>query len=177
MRVFISHPRENSDFASRLAQALKQNQIEVLMSPQTAPADEGWRQATEQAISGAGAFLFLIGPGLQSDREQEFEWLTALQGDPGRSKTMIPILVGNVQLPPFLRDRIPLHLETASPDYLGLIGRIKHLLQYPFEVVDPQSYERGRKAQEEGLEEVKRFALALQAAQGSLPRDRHVERQ
>jgi hypothetical protein len=59
----------------------------------------------------------------------------------------------------------------------GLIGRIKRLLQYPFGVVDPESYERGRKAQKEGLEEVKRFALASKAAQGSLPRDRHVERQ
>jgi|HubBroStandDraft_4_1064222.scaffolds.fasta_scaffold303552_1 hypothetical protein len=176
MRVFLSHSRENSSTASRLAQALKQNQIEVLMSPQTAPTDEGWRQATEQAIGQAGAFLFLIGPGLESDREEQFEWLTALQGDPGRSKTMIPVLVGDVQLPPFLRDRIPLHLETTSPDYLGLIGRIKHLLQYPFEVVDPESYERGRKAQKEGLEEVKRFAMALKAAQGFLPRDRHVER-
>jgi hypothetical protein len=119
MRVFLSHSRENSAAAARLAQALKQNQIEVLMSPQTTPTDAGWRQAAAQAIGQAGAFLFLIGPGLESDREQQFEWLTALQGDPWRSKTMIPVMVGDVQLPPFLRDRIPLHFETISPDYFG----------------------------------------------------------
>jgi hypothetical protein len=53
MRVFVSHSRENTDAAFRLAQALKQSQIEVLMSPQTAPKDEAWRQATEQAIGQA----------------------------------------------------------------------------------------------------------------------------
>jgi TIR domain len=58
MRVFLSHSRENSAAASRLAQALKQNQIEVLMSPQTTPTDAGWRQATAQAIGQAGHSCF-----------------------------------------------------------------------------------------------------------------------
>jgi len=122
-----------------------------------------FEEAIEQAASESDGFVFLLHDG-STDRKQELEWRSILQSEWDWKKPKIPVILGRADVPPFLRDRIPIRIRKGSASYDRLARSLVHLLRHPEETQDPKAYEKGRAEQQRRLGELKRFATALKEA-------------
>src|SRR5713226_8785370 len=119
-----------------------------------------WANAIQEAAGRADGYVFLVRAGAGADREQELEWRSVLraQWQSKHVKAMIPVIVGGGDLPPFLRDRVPLRLPTQSVNFDSVLDRIVHLIKHPAENLDETARARARIEQQKRLEELKLFA-------------------
>jgi len=159
MKVFISHSHEDTAIAAALASELKAHAWEPFTS---LPLEKGadWKSALSKAISESQAFVILVGPRSEESRSQQVEWQTILESDWDRvpERPMIPVLLGNVALPPFLRDKVALRADGATN--LPVDG-ILHLLRHPEETAMPVNYDQARREQSQRLEVLRQFAMSL----------------
>src|SRR5215831_3496035 len=105
MRVFLSHSRENSGTASRLAGALRARGVDPWLDSEQLEGGADWQQVLAAAIDRAEGFVILVGPSPSPDPSQRFDWQHMAEReyymDP--SKPIVPIVLGSVDLPGFLR--------------------------------------------------------------------------
>jgi len=113
--IFISYAEDTKPLAEELTRALQQQGIETWADFKDLQPGHLWRDELEQAIEHARKFLVLVGPNSRATRWQEWEWRTVLQSvwsDSG--KTLIPLVVGANEPPPFLRDWVSLRIDPAN---------------------------------------------------------------
>jgi len=101
--AFISYPEAHREWAERLEAALRAHGVSTRLH--TAILDPGspWREELEKAIGEARTIVVLAGPDKASE-QQRAEWRLALEAvwrDP--TKRLVPVLVGDTQLPSFVR--------------------------------------------------------------------------
>jgi hypothetical protein len=167
MKVFISHSYEDRAVADTLASALGAQGLEAWTS---VPLEKGadWKALIAKAISEAQGFVFLVGPQSEESRWQQVEWQTILESDWDRvpQRPMIPVLLGDVELPAFLADKVTVRADGA----MNLpVDRILHLLRHPDETSLPVNYDQARREQRHRLDVLKQFAMSLKLA------DQHPE--
>jgi TIR domain len=159
MRVFISHSRENDGAAYKLSEALLKHSIEPWLDLRELEADAEWNQKVRDAIQGSDAFVFLIGPPGPNDRWQQFEWDQIIWGeyylDP--SKALVPVVIGDAELPGFLRTRRVIQVEASAIDFESLAGKIADAVQKPGENIDPEKLELGRRAREQAMKNLREY--------------------
>ena len=113
--VFISGSEDNKDIAKEVSNALEHKGISTWVDVKDATPGTRWVEEIERAIRDAQIYLIIVGPGHRPTRFQEFAWEAALQKtwtDPG--KRIVPIIIGDVDLPAFLRGWVPIRVETTS---------------------------------------------------------------
>ncbi len=168
MQVFISSSCADLTVAQRLAQALQQQRVTAWVeAPEVTPAARS-EELTERAASAADGFVFLLHDG-STDRKQELEWRSILQSEWDWKKPKIPVILGHADIPPFLRDRVPVRIRKGAANYDKLARWLVHLLRHPEETKDPKVYQKGRAEQQRRLGELKRFAAALKEADRAVP--------
>ena len=170
MNVFISHSSKDANIAKELAQALSHHAIHPVLDFVPGTGSAALQEALKQGEEDADGFVFVLGTGEGSDRKLELERRYALrkQWDSEGSKPMIPILLGNADAPPFLRDRKALRVSTPNVNYDELAGRIAHLIEHPDDTVDWKRREEASEQLKERLGEIDRFAESLEATQESV---------
>lgn len=164
--VFISHSRDNADVARRLFKILRARELDPWLDETYVKNGEEWRDEVRHAAEKADGFVFVIGPGRAFDAEQEFEWRSVLRSawPTETAKALIPLLVGDVELPPFLRDRLALRMREATTSFDDLASRIVYLIHHPRETQDKDSYAKASIEQEHRLDDLKRIATDMKTA-------------
>ena len=130
MKVFISHSPDNIIFARNLARALRNHDISTWVDAENLPQGAKWRDEIEKALRCANAVIFLIGPEEEEvSQEQEYEWTTALEeswSDP--NKRYISLLIGDRDLPPFLKEYLTLKVKNINEDCDNIAREIVDML-------------------------------------------------
>lgn len=164
MAVFISHSRQNDSAALKLYERLSQRGVSSWLDIRELDAGEDWSQRVAAAIESAEAFVVLVGPGVEPDQSQRFEWqqITELEFYLDATKPMIPVVIGSPQIPGFLRTRQALNVDPASIDFDSLADQIATALGSPESTIDYDQLERGREARQRAIESLKEYSLALE---------------
>ena len=163
MHVFISHSRVNSSAAFRLCEELRKRDVETWLDVRDLDPGAEWEQAVDAAIRNAAGFVFVIGPPGPGDRWQTFEWQEIVKYeyylDP--SKPLMPVLIGNPDLPGFLNNRQTLILADTPESFEQVANLIVRALANPADSVDQEKLELGRKARKQALESFREYSQAL----------------
>jgi hypothetical protein len=163
MHVFISHSRVNSSAALRLCDALRKRSVETWLDARDLAIGVEWDKGVVSAIQGAAGFVFLIGPEGPGDRWQTFEWQQVVNDeyylDP--SKPLIPVLIGNPEVPGFLKTRQWLVLGDTPGSCEDVADKIVSALRNPAISVDVRKLEMGRQARRRALESFREYSQVL----------------
>jgi hypothetical protein len=113
--VFITYSTDARKWAEKLAAGLKAEGIQATADFEILSPGQDWRQQVEQALKTADAYLFVVGARQDRDSAQDRQWQTALvQSWDDPTKRIIPVLVGQAEAPPFLRDWEAVRIEPRS---------------------------------------------------------------
>lgn len=99
--IFISAASADAPLVARLRQHLQQEGMTVW---------EGTDDTMQQAIPACWALLIVVSPHSIDDPARHAEWKLALRHD----KPLLPLVVGEVTLPPLLRRRRPITVSDAD---------------------------------------------------------------
>jgi hypothetical protein len=163
MHVFVSHSRVNSSAAFRLCDELRKRSVDTWLDARDLEPGVEWDQGVVSAIQGAAGFVFLIGPQGPGDRWQTFEWQQVVNHeyylDP--SKPLIPVLIGDPDVPGFLKTRQSLVLGDTPGSCEDVADRIVSALKNPAISVDQKKLELGRQARRQALESFREYSQVL----------------
>jgi tetratricopeptide (TPR) repeat protein len=103
-----------------LCERMRAEGIEPVTAPEPAPGSS-WQEALRARLADADAMVFLVDPAAKESRWLEGEWSAAVEHSWATpDKPMIPVLIGDAEAPPFLRDRMA--LRVPSSDELGEVA-------------------------------------------------------
>ena len=166
MHVFISHSRQNSGAALRLCDLLVARGCQAWLDVRELQGGSDWRQAVAEAIRSANGFVFLVGPPGSADQWQRFEWQKVAENefylDP--DKPLVPIVIGDAELPGFLNIRQPLRIGETAVDFDALADRVLASLQNPAATVDAEKLAQGREARRRAIAELQEYSRELEVA-------------
>ena len=89
--------------------------IELIGDSREVAGEAARAKALDAQLAAADAMVFLVDPAAKEDRALEYEWSAAVEHSwamPG--KPMIPVLIGDAEPPPFLRDRVALRVPSSD---------------------------------------------------------------
>lgn len=125
-----------------------------------------WNQRVAEAVKSSDAFLFVLGPENEADRAQHFEWQQVIEQeyylDP--KKPLIPVLIGNPELPGFLKTRKTLLFDGTPNGERKLAKEIAATLENPKISVDKQKLTVARNARKKALKSLREYSISLEAA-------------
>ena len=164
MRVFISHSRVNSSAALRLCDELRKRGVNTWMDARDLAPGAEWDKGVISAIEDADGFVFLIGPQGPGDRWQTFEWQQVVDHeyylDP--AKPLIPVLIGHVDVPGFLKTRTTVYLADNPGSWKDAADKILSALKNPAMSVDENKLELGRQARQQALASLREYSQELE---------------
>lgn len=163
MHVFISHSRVNSSAALRLCHELRDRGVDTWLDVCHQYPGADWDESVVAAIQAASGFVFLIGPPGPGERCQTFEWQQVVNRGYylDNSKPLIPVLIGEPEVPGFLKTRQALVLGDTPVSYQEVADQVVRALCNPAVSVDERKLELGRKARKQALESFREYAQAL----------------
>lgn len=164
MHVFISHSRVNSSAALRLCDELRQREVNTWLDVRDLEPGAEWDASVAAAIQTAEGFVFLIGPPGPGDRWQQFEWqeIVNLEYYLDPAKPLIPVLIGQPELPGFLRTRQTFVLQDDPSSYKDIADTIVNVLRDPATSVDETKIELGREARRQALKNLREYSETLE---------------
>ena len=110
--VFISYAADIKSRAQELTRALENRGIEAWVDFKDLRPGQRWKDELERAVGDARWLLILVGSGSYSTSWQEAEWSTALARTwLDANKRLIPVVFGENEPPPFLRNWVSLHVD------------------------------------------------------------------
>ena len=162
-RVYISHSRQNTGVTLRLYEELSKRGIKMWLDSKDMGSGSDWKQEIKRAIKAARAFVFLIGPAGLHDEIQRLEWHQVAEGeyyqDP--NKAMIPVLIGNPELPGFLSDRHALQIDDSPVSISAAAENIIAALDNPSSTIDAEKQRHGKAARKSFFEGVLQESMDL----------------
>ncbi len=163
MHLFISHSRENSSAAFRLCDELRRRGVETWLDVRDLEPGAEWDKSVVLAIQASNGFVFVIGPPGPGDRWQTFEWqqIVDLEYYLDSSKPLIPVLIGEPDLPGFLRTRQSVALVDTSASFEHVADEIVSALKNPATSVDQKKLELSRQARRQALENFREYSQTL----------------
>lgn len=112
-KVFLSYARQDRRIAERLRTSLERLGCTVA-DPTRFESDESFGSRMEEAVRSSDRVVLLLGKHRRRDPIQESEWQAALEAKwEDADKRMIPVLLGDAEVPSFVR-------STAVSEDFGL---------------------------------------------------------
>lgn len=126
-KVFVSYARRDAAAARTLVDELRRNKFSVLGDGQGSTAGEDWQKATEDSIQSADAVIVLIAGNSAPTKYQELEWSCTLESYwADRTKSLIPVLIGDTPLPSFAARFQALRLPDATSGWGAVIQALQN---------------------------------------------------
>lgn len=113
--VFIAYAADTKPLAEELTLALQREGIQTWADFKDLKPGQLWKDEIENALQNAQSFVILVSPESKMTRWAEVEWRLALTNawsDP--QKMLIPVVVGENEVPPFLSDWVPLRIDPGA---------------------------------------------------------------
>lgn len=167
MNVFISHAPATTRPALDLSRALRSHGVGTFLALEDLKPGDSMRSAHETALRSADGIVFLVDPASTSGWGQPGEWMSALEAAWERPKTvLIPVLLGDAEAPPFLRDRLALRLDNPPGSSDRLASRVLTLLRRGRAAAGAGKSRRARERARRSarLREIKGYAAGLRNA-------------
>ena len=160
--VFLSCPSASSRWGEKVLRAIEEREIPVWFGQRDIAPGENLMDALESAVKASKAVVLVIGPGYGKSSLQNVEVQAALEGawaDP--RKRLIPLLIKDAKVPPFLRGRQALVLGEGPKELNMVVDRIAEAIaaDAPAQISPPTSAERA--ALQERLAYIEKVARGL----------------
>jgi hypothetical protein len=164
MHVFVSHSRVNSSAALRLCDELRKRSVDTWLDARDLAPGVEWDHGVVSAIQGAAGFVFLIGPQGPGDRWQTFEWQQVVNHEYylDAAKPLIPVLIGDPDVPGFLKNRQSLVLGDTPASCEEVADKIVSALKNPAISVDEKKLELSRQARRQAIESFREYSMVLE---------------
>ena len=155
--IFISYTSRGRANAERLRSALKDEGIETWVDRDFIEPGESWEIALQSRLRDASAVVFLIGPDGQVSEHQRSEATVVFRSEWEEQPKLplIPVVIGNPELPPFLREIQAIKVDDVKQAWSEAAKRIKQALSGARAAKPPSSGESEQKAR---LLEIQQFA-------------------
>lgn len=124
--VFVSYARRDEAVARSLIDEVRRHNFSVSLGEQDFKTDVDWQKAVEVAIRSADAVILLLAGNAAPTKYQELEWSATLEShwdDP--KKLLIPVLIGDANLPSFAASFQALRLPDANVDWTPVIQALQ----------------------------------------------------
>ncbi len=163
MSVFISHSRQNASAALKLCNELNKRNVPTWLDVLDLESGVEWTAKVAEAIRASTALVFVLGPGNETDRGQQFELRQVVEEEfyLDSTRPLIPVVIGDAELPGFLSVRKAYPLDAASPDFAGAADFIAAALASPQDNVDEEKLQRGRDARAKAMKSFDEFVRDL----------------
>src|SRR5690348_69099 len=113
--VFISYAADTKPLAQQLTKELESRGLEPWVDFKDLHPGQRWRDELERAIDEAHWLLILVGSGSRATLWQEVECSALLARTwENRDKQLLPIVFGNEDPPPFLRNWVALRVNPGT---------------------------------------------------------------
>ena len=116
-KVYFSRdPRDTAQVdEARFSETLREAGVEPVDGAADFAPGEDWQQAIGEKLNASDALVFVIGPESEKNPWLQRQWSASVEESwANPDKPMIPILIGNAELPPFLRNRNAIHVASES---------------------------------------------------------------
>jgi hypothetical protein len=115
--VFISHSHSSDATAEVLAEKLQASGMDVFFDRQAIATGEHWDDAIRKALDAADAFVVLIDQHTEASTEARRELSEILKRTwEDESKVIVPVVIGDAELPGFLRDVQAVRIEEGGAE-------------------------------------------------------------
>jgi hypothetical protein len=167
--VFISYASDTKRWAEELTRALKSQGMEPWVDFKDLHPGQRWREQLERAIDASEMLVILVGSGSRATPWQEAEWSAALTGTwADREKKLLPVIFGEGDPPPFLRNWVSLRIDPESEAATwtrDVLDALRSLRNKAVHSTGPQN----REERQERLDEVRKAAEELRKQQPDDP--------
>ena len=178
--VFISYARQDRRLIRKLIEELHGHGISTFPSTEDLEAGpDRQQQQIEEEIKLANAVIVLVDPKHQPDDRQRFEWSAAL-GEAWKNprKRLIPLLLGNAELPSFLSHRQALRVRDPKKEWGRAVAELIQVLQNnltePGEFVSVEQEDPSKRS--DRLREIEEAARILKTRASENPKDASVRK-
>ena len=113
--VFVTYADDTKPLAEQLTSALQKQGFHPWVDFKDLHPGQLWREELDRALDRARSVVIVVSPKSKASSWQEAEWRAALArvwSDSG--KTMIPVVVGGDETPPFLRSWVSLRVDPVA---------------------------------------------------------------
>lgn len=117
MKVYFSRDPKDTAQADedRFSQTLREAGLEPVDGAADLAAGNDWQQTIGEKLNTSDALVFVIGPESEKSPWLQRQWSASVEESwTNPDKPMIPILIGNAEPPPFLRDRNAIHVASEN---------------------------------------------------------------
>ena len=100
MSVFISHSRQNASAALKLCNELNRRNVPTWLDVLDLESGVEWTAKVAEAIRASTALVFVLGPGNETDRGQQFELRQVVEEEfyLDSTRPLIPGVIGDAEL-------------------------------------------------------------------------------
>jgi hypothetical protein len=166
--VFISYASDTKPLAQALTKELESQGIEPWVDFKDLHPGQRWREELERAIEEAQWVLILVGSHSRTTPWQEAEWSTALAHIwVDREKRVLPIVFGQDDPPPFLRNWVALKVNPDTEALTWTRKVVDVLRDLRNEAVHTTS--KSRQERQKRLEEIRQAVETLREANPDTP--------
>jgi hypothetical protein len=128
IHVFVSHSQADRRIAEKLIHELRKHGVDA-RSYDSISAGESWQATIGGLLKSADAVIFLFGATNDPSAWQRREWSASLEAkweDP--NKLLIPMLLDDAQIPPFLSEYEALRLKRSKQGWSSAVNELVNLL-------------------------------------------------
>lgn len=143
-QVFISYSQADKAVATHVAEALQKAGLLVWIDTWELKGGDSIAHRIDQAIASSDVLLVLLSPDSVASKWVQKELGAALSGElRDRAITVIPVLIEDCDVPPFLSDRLYLDLRHDRPAAIRrLIEQIGSIPSLDFSKLDGSTFEK-----------------------------------
>jgi hypothetical protein len=130
LNVFVSCSQRDRRQARTLIKGLEASGIVAFWDDADLAPGDTWYAQIEQAIRKADAVVLLVDSRHEPDAFQRAEWQAAVEaGWEEPDKRLIPLLLGDAEVPSFLTNRLAIRVRHPKQDLDGAVEQLAHVLK------------------------------------------------
>ena len=130
LNVFVSCSHRDRRQARTLIKGLEASGISTISAAEDLTAGDTRESEVGQAIRDADAVVILVDPRHEPDALQQAEWQAAVEaGWEEPNKRLIPLLLGDAEVPSFLTNRLAIRVRNPKDDLKGAVAQLAHVLK------------------------------------------------